>query len=133
MKLNHIGIAVADLETGRGFWEGALGMRAGGEEVVAGEGVKVAFLDGGYGPEGVHLELLEGLGPDSPISRFVAKRGPGIHHLCFEVEDLDQALAQAEARGYRRIKDPVQGAHHRRVVFLHPKETGGVLLELAER
>lgn len=130
MKLDHIGIAVKDLATGRAFWEEALGLAGGREEVVEGEGVKVAFFDAA---EGVHVELLEGLNEDSAITKFVGKRGPGIHHLCFEVEDLDAALAKAEAAGYRRVKDPVEGAHHSRVAFLHPKETGGVLLELAEK
>lgn len=130
MKLDHIGIAVPDLETGKKLWGVGLGLPGGKVEVVEGEGVKVAFYDSGGGS---HIELLEALNPQSPIAKFLEKRGPGIHHVCFEVPDLDAALRQAEAQGYRRIKDPVKGAHHAKVAFLHPKETGGVLLELAQK
>lgn len=130
MKLNHIGIAVPDLETGRSLWEEALGLTPRGVEEVATEKVRTAFFEAS---EGVNVELLEPMGAGSPIEKFLEKRGPGIHHLCFEVEDLDEALEKAEAQGYRRVKDPSPGAHHARVVFLHPKTTGGVLLELAEK
>lgn len=130
MKLDHIGIAVPDLETGKALWEEALGLEPQGVEEVPGERVRTAFF---AAATGVHIELLEAMGEGSPIAGFLEKRGPGIHHLCFEVEDLDAALARAEAQGYRRIKDPSPGAHHSRVVFLHPKTTGGVLLELAQK
>jgi len=130
MKLNHVAIAVADLEGGKAFWEEALGLEARGVEEVPSEGVRTAFYQAATG---VNIELLEALGEDSPVAKYLAKRGPGIHHLCFEVEDLDAALAQAEAAGYKRAKDPGPGAHHSRVVFLHPKATGGVLLELAQK
>lgn len=130
MRLNHIGIAVEDLETGEGLWKHALGLAPKGVEEVPTEGVRTAFFEAA---EGVNVELLEAMGEGSPIAKFLAKRGPGIHHLCFEVDDLDAALAKAEADGYKRVKDPSPGAHHRRVVFLHPKTTGGILLELAEK
>jgi methylmalonyl-CoA/ethylmalonyl-CoA epimerase len=130
MQLDHIGIAVPDLESGRALWEEALGLEPQGIEEVPTEKVRTAFY---RAAAGVHVELLEAMGEGSPIAAFLEKRGPGIHHLCFEVEDLDRALARAEAGGFRRIKDPSPGAHHSRVVFLHPKTTGGVLLELAEK
>ncbi len=130
MRLNHIGIAVTDMDSGEGFWKEALGLKAKGTEEVPSEGVKTSFFEAA---EGVNIELLEASGENSPIAKFLSKRGPGIHHLCFEVDDLDQALAKAEAEGYQRVKDPSVGAHHSRVVFLHPKKTGGVLIELAER
>lgn len=130
MKLNHIGIAVPQIEGAEKLWSEALGLPSKGTEEVPSEGVKTAFYEAAVG---VNVELLEALDEASPISKFLAKRGPGIHHLCFEVEDLDQALARAEAAGMKRIKDPSVGAHHSRVVFLHPKTTGGILLELAQK
>lgn len=129
MKLDHIGIAVPDLETGEKLWKTALGLEAAGVEEVPSEGVRTAFFEAGGG---VHVELLEAMSEGSPIAKFLEKRGPGIHHLCFEVEDLDASLAEAEAQGYTRIKDPGPGAHGKRVVFLHPKTTGGILLELSQ-
>jgi methylmalonyl-CoA/ethylmalonyl-CoA epimerase len=130
VKLNHIGIVVSDLEGGKGFWKEALGLASRGQEEVPSEKVRTAFYQAS---KGVNVELLEAMGEDSPVAGFLAKRGPGIHHLCFEVEDLDAALAKAEAAGCCRIKDPGPGAHHSRVVFLHPKTTGGILIELAEK
>lgn len=129
MKLNHIGIAIEDLAKSKGFWEESLGLTAKGIEEVPSEGVRTAFYEA---TDDVTVELLEPMGEKSPIAGFLSKRGPGIHHLCFEVEDLDAALAKAEAAGCKRIKDPSKGAHHSRVVFLHPKTTGGILVELAE-
>lgn len=130
MRLNHVAVALEDLEAGKGFWEDALGLEPRGVEEVPAEGVRTAFYQAATG---VNIELLEPLGDGSPIAGFLERRGPGIHHLCFEVEDLDAALAEAEANGARRIKDPSPGAHHSRVVFLHPKSTGGVLVELAQK
>lgn len=130
MRLNHVAVALKDLETGKGFWEKALGLEAKGIEEVPSEGVRTAFYKAA---EGVNVELLEPMGETSPIAGFLERRGPGIHHLCFEVDDLDAALAEAEAAGCKRIKDPSPGAHHSRVVFLHPKTTGGILVELAEK
>lgn len=130
MRLNHVAVALKDLETGKGFWEKALGLEPRGVEEVPSEGVRTAFYKAA---DGVNIELLEPMGDSSPIAGFLEKRGAGIHHLCFEVDDLDAALAEAEANGAKRIKDPSPGAHHSRVVFLHPKTTGGVLVELAEK
>jgi len=80
------------------------------------------------------VELLEPSAPDSPIAKFLAKRGPGIHHICYEVEDLDAALTRCREAGYRLVDEvPRTGAHGRRIAFVHPKATGGILLELTSR
>ena len=96
---------------------------------MASQKVRTAFLPAGD----VRIELLEPTAEDSPISKFLARRGPGIHHLCFAVDDLDASLARLAQRGYRLLNpSPVPGAGGRRVAFLHPESGGGVLIELAE-
>jgi methylmalonyl-CoA epimerase len=126
-KLDHIGIAVRSLDASK-IYE-ALGMRVDHVEVVETQGVKTAFLSAGD----ASLELLEPTGPDSTVAKFIEKRGEGIHHLCFRVDDLEAQLAKLKAQGYRLINEaPVPGAHGCRVAFLHPAAGNGVLIELSE-
>jgi methylmalonyl-CoA/ethylmalonyl-CoA epimerase len=129
VKLEHVGVAVESIDGARRFYEGALGMALGGEEVLAERGLKLAFFDAGGG---VKVELLEGLGGD-PISKFVEKRGPGIHHLCFRVDDVDEAVASLRADGYEFVTDaPYEAMPGSRVIFMKPSSTFGVLVELVQ-
>jgi len=128
-RLDHIAIAVRDLDAAVDTLSRALGLECTHQETVAGEQVRTAFLPVGE----THLELLESTHPEGPVGRFVEKRGEGIHHLCFEVEDLDQALARCREQGLTPLGDPRAGARGTRVVFLHPRSAHGVLIELCER
>ncbi|HEY8848733.1 MAG TPA: methylmalonyl-CoA epimerase [Thermoanaerobaculia bacterium] len=126
--LDHIGIAVRSLDSAK-IYE-ALGLRVDHVETVESQGVRTAFLSVGDS----NLELLEPLSADSPVGRFVAKRGEGIHHICLRVSNLDEHLARLKAKGFRLINDaPVPGAHGCRVAFLHPSAGNGVLIELSEK
>lgn len=128
MKIDHIGIAVSSLTESKAFYE-ALGLVCGGEEEVREQRVKVAFFPAGEG----RIELLESTDTEGPIGRFVAKKGPGLHHLCISVPDIRAAIAALEARGYTLIdREPKTGAGGCLVAFVHPKSTGGVLLELSQ-
>lgn len=128
MKLDHIGIAVASLEEGMHFYQ-ALGLELSGTDEVPEQGVKVAFLPVGD----TRLELLEPTGPESPIAKHLEKRGPGLHHLCVQVDDIRSAMDQLRRSGYRLLsEEPQPGAHGCQVCFVHPKSTGGVLLELSQ-
>lgn len=126
-RIAHIGIAVASIPEAVAFYRDVLGLAPGHPETADGATiVSVSFGD-------VHIELLEPKNPDSPVAKFLAKRGPGIHHICYRVGDLDAALARCKAAGYRLIDEtPRRGAGGRRIAFLHPKTTNGVLLELTE-
>jgi methylmalonyl-CoA/ethylmalonyl-CoA epimerase len=127
--LHHVAIAVPSLAEARMLYETALGMTAGEVEYVEDQRVNVLVLDAG----GQRLELVEPAHADSPISGFLAKRGPGLHHLAWEVDDCAAAIAHLQAKGVRLIDEaPRPGAHGTRVAFLHPKATGGVLMELVE-
>jgi methylmalonyl-CoA epimerase len=129
-KIDHIGIAVRDLTAARRIWEEALGLAVDHVEEVASEKVRTAFLTVGES----RLELLESTSPEGPIAKFIAKRGEGVHHVCFRVDDVEAALALARAAGLAVIGEaPRPGAHGARVAFLHPGSAGGVLIELAER
>jgi methylmalonyl-CoA/ethylmalonyl-CoA epimerase len=128
LSLDHIGIAVASLEQGTAFYR-ALGLEVTGIEEVAEQGVRVAFLPVGDG----RLELLEPTGPESPIARHLEKRGPGIHHISLHVHDIRATMERLRAAGHRLLSDePQEGAHGCLVCFVHPKSTGGVLLELSQ-
>jgi methylmalonyl-CoA/ethylmalonyl-CoA epimerase len=125
--LDHIGIAVKSLDAAK-IYE-ALGLEIEHVEVVETQGVKTAFLSAGDS----NLELLEPTGPDSTVAKFIEKRGEGLHHLCFRVDDIDAHLARLKAQGYRLINETaVPGAHGCRVAFLHPAAGNGVLIELSE-
>jgi methylmalonyl-CoA/ethylmalonyl-CoA epimerase len=129
-KIDHIGIAVKSLAEAVPTWEALLGINASGTEEVPSELVRVAFFGDGPG----RVELLEATGPDSPIARHIERRGPGIHHVCFRVTDLEEALERAGDAGLAPIPPGIrEGAGGHRVAFLHPRNTGGVLLELTER
>lgn len=128
-KIDHIGIAVNSLAEAVPAFSALLGSNSRGEEDVPSEGVRVAFFGTGAG----RIELLEPTGPESPVARFLARRGEGVHHVCLAVENLDAALDRAEAAGLRVLDPRIRpGAGGRRVAFLHPKTTSGVLIELSE-
>lgn len=127
-KINHIGIAVPNLDEAIGRYK-AMGFTYDKTEEVPSQKVKTAFFEAGES----HVELLEATAPDSAIAKFLEKRGPGIHHLCVEVDNIDAALAAYKAEGLQLIhEEPFIGAGGHRVAFVHPKATGGVLLELLE-
>jgi methylmalonyl-CoA/ethylmalonyl-CoA epimerase len=128
-SIDHVGIAVSSIASALGFWRDALGLTAGEPEEVPSEGVRVVFLPMGES----RLELLEALTPESPIARFIDKRGEGIHHICFRVADLESTLSALEQKGARPIAPRIRvGAGGRRIAFVHPGSTGGILLELKE-
>lgn len=131
--VNHIGIAVRSLEEHRAYYEDVLGAVYEGAEEVASQKVRVAFYRLGGGPSPVRLELLEPTSPDSPVARFLEKRGEGVHHIAYTVDDLEERLRALGEAGVRRIDEqPRPGAHGTRIAFLHPASTGGVLTELCE-
>ena len=128
-RVDHVGIAVKNLDESVKFYE-SLGFKATGYEVVAEQKVKVAFLPCGDS----ELELLESTEPDGPIARFIEKNGPGIQHVAIRVDDIDKALEELKAKEVRLIdQTPRYGAGNARIAFVHPKATGGVLLELTQR
>lgn len=128
-KINHIGIAVKNLENAIPFYRDQLGMQFEGTEEVAEQRVRVAFLKIGES----RIELLEPTTTDSPVAKFLEKNGEGIHHLAYEVEDIEQVLADFREKGVRLIDEqPRVGAHNSRIAFLHPKSSGGVLTEVCQ-
>lgn len=129
LTLEHIAIAVDDLDAGVHRWADELGLSFEGREDVASQKTTTAFLRVG----GTHVELVHPLDGEGPIADALKKRGPGIHHLCFSVDDLDAEIARLKGLGWRFTTDgPTPGAHGTRVIFAHPKSTGGVLIELVE-
>jgi methylmalonyl-CoA/ethylmalonyl-CoA epimerase len=130
MKLDHIGIATNQLADSLAVWRDALGLEVDSSEEVVDQGVRIAMLPLGE----THVELLEPLSPDSPIGKFLSKRGPGIHHIAVEVEDIRSSLARLAKKGARLIdQEPRVGAGGCLVAFIHPSSTNGVLLELVQR
>jgi methylmalonyl-CoA/ethylmalonyl-CoA epimerase len=126
-SIDHLGIAVRSIDEAVPIYETALGLHCLGREEVASQRVKTAFFDVG----GVHLELLEPTSPDSPIAKFLAEKGEGIHHIAFRTDNIEGQLKQASAAGIRLINEkPFEGAAGKLVAFLHPKSTRGVLTEL---
>ena len=126
--LDHIGIAVQSIEGARVYE--ALGLTVDHLETVKTQGVRTAFLSVGD----CNLELLEPLSSESPVAKFIEKRGEGIHHICFRVDDIEAQLAELKAKGFRLINESaVPGAHGCRVAFLHPAAGNGVLIELSEK
>jgi methylmalonyl-CoA/ethylmalonyl-CoA epimerase len=129
MRIDHVGIAVESLEKAIPIFEALLGRAATDREQVSEQSVRVAV----FPLEGARLELLEATAPDSPVAKFIARRGPGIHHLTFAVPNLDAALAELYGKGIQVVdRTPRTGAGNARVAFLHPKSTAGVLIELVE-
>ena len=130
MKVDHIGIATRQLDEGLAVWRDALGLRLDATEEIAEQGVKVAMLAVGD----THVELLEPLSPESSVGKFLAKRGPGIHHLAIEVGDIHASLAELKSKGARLIDEtPRIGVGGCLIAFVHPSSMNGVLLELVER
>lgn len=128
-KIDHLGVAVPSIDEALAVYR-ALGIVEEKREVVASQQVMAAFLPVGES----RVELLEPTSPDSPIAKFLAKRGSGIHHVCFAVKDLDAALEDLAAKGFRLIhREAVAGADGKRVAFLHPEAGRGVLIELSEK
>lgn len=127
--LDHVGIAVASLDEALPVWESILDAPGSGRETVDPQGVEVVFVGSGPG----RVELLAPTRPDSPVARFLDRRGPGMHHLCYRVESVASALAEFEREGYRLIdREPRRGAAGHLVAFLHPVTSTGVLLELLQ-
>jgi methylmalonyl-CoA/ethylmalonyl-CoA epimerase len=128
-KINHIGIAVKSLDESLPFYRDNLGMEFKGIEEVAEQKVRVAMLQVGESK----IELLEPMSEDSPVAKFIEKNGPGIHHLAYEVADIEAAIARLMAEGARMIDEkPRAGAHGTRIAFVHPKSSNGVLTELCQ-
>jgi methylmalonyl-CoA epimerase len=128
--LDHIGIAVSNIEDALGFYRDALGLEVEAPEEVASQRVRAHFVPVGDAA----LELLEPTADDSPIAKYVGKRGPGLHHITLRVDDIAAALAQLKARGVRLIDEaPRPGAHGSLVAFVHPSSAHGVLVELKQR
>lgn len=125
-QIDHIGIAVKDLATATAYYENALGLKCHGVEEVESQKVKTAFFEAGD----VHIELLEPTSPESPIAKFLEKRGEGIHHIAFKTDDIEAQLKKAADSEVSLIhQTPFEGAANKLVAFLHPKSTHGVLTE----
>jgi methylmalonyl-CoA/ethylmalonyl-CoA epimerase len=130
IAIQHLGVAVESIDDALAFWRDALGLELKEVEVVEDQGVRVAMLPIGES----RIELLEATSPETPVGKFMAKRGPGIHHLCVEVDDINAKLDELRAHGVRLIDDrPRIGAGGALVAFVHPSSTGGVLIELTQK
>lgn len=127
LKISHVGLAVRSIAEALPFYKEILGLK---EESLAGtDGARISGVDAG----GTLVELLEAESDNSPIAKFIAKRGPGIHHICFAVDDLDATLERCREKGVRLIdNEPRAGAEGKRIAFLHPASTAGILIELTE-
>ena len=128
--IDHIGIAVKSIDCALKFWETGLGIKCAGVEEVAEQKVKTAFLP----VKDTEVELLEPTADDSPVAKFIEKKGEGIHHLAIRVDDLEKALSELKEQGVRLIDEhPRRGAGGAMIAFVHPSAAGGVLLELSQR
>ena len=128
-RIDHIGVAVADLDAALALHADTYGLPVAHRETLAAQGVEAVLLDVGES----HVELLAPLGDDTPVGRFLAARGPGLHHVAYAVEDVEAALGRLRARGLRLVDEaPRRGIRGTRVAFLHPTTAGGVLTELVE-
>ena len=129
VKVDHIGIATKSIRESSLIWE-ALGFVNSGEEIVKEQGVKIKFLSAFEGPK---IELLEPLGEDTPVGRFIEKRGPGIQQLAISVNDINKTIGELKKLNVSLINEiPTKGAHGNLIAFIHPSSTGGVLIELIE-
>ena len=129
VKVDHIGIATNSIEEGLAVWRDALGLKVHSTGEVAEQGVKICMLAVGD----THVELLEPLGPETSVGKFLAKRGPGMHHIALEVKDIRASLAELKSKGARLIDEsPRVGAGGSLIAFVHPSSTNGVLLELVQ-
>jgi len=130
LKIDHIGLAVNSIDEGKSFWTDALGLVHEGSETVEEQKVTTAFFPVGES----EVELLESTAPDGPIAKFMEKKGQGIHHVAFRVENIEEALEELKEKGIKLIDEkPRKGAGGAKIAFLHPKATNGVLVELCER
>lgn len=130
IRVDHIGIAVKSIEAAKSFWEEALGVKLTGEEVISEQKVKVGFFPMGES----EVELLEPTEPDSPVAKFIEKKGEGIQHVAFRVENIEKTLADLKAKGVRLIDEkPRYGAGGAKIAFIHPKATFGTLVEICQR
>jgi methylmalonyl-CoA/ethylmalonyl-CoA epimerase len=128
-RIDHIGVATDDLDGALALYEGKLGMPVAHRETVESQGVEAVLLDVGEG----HVELLRPLADDTPVGKYLAKKGPGLHHVAYAVGDIDEVLGKLRGQGVELIDSEArQGIRNSRVAFLHPKSTGGVLTELVE-
>ena len=128
-RIDHIGVAVEDLDSAVELYRGKLGMREQHRETVEEQGVEAVLLEIGEG----HVELLSPLGPETAVGRFLERNGPGMHHVAYQTDDIESALERVRAAGLRLIDEsPRVGIRGSRVAFLHPKATGGVLTELVQ-
>jgi methylmalonyl-CoA/ethylmalonyl-CoA epimerase len=128
-RIDHIGVATEDLEGSLALYAQTLGMPLAHRETVESQGVEAALLDVGDG----HVELLRPLGPDTPVGKYLAKKGPGLHHVAYAVGDIDDVLAKLKEAGVQLIDEEARvGIRNSRVAFLHPRSTGGVLTEIVE-
>ena len=132
VQIDHLGIAVRSLEESLRFYAGMLGMEVGARETVEAERVKVAMLPLGAASDAFRVELLEAVDEQSPIARFIANRGPGLHHVALRVDDLPAVAARLVSQGAKLLNEPRRGAGGHLYVFVHPSSTGGVLLELIQ-
>ncbi|RJP75942.1 MAG: methylmalonyl-CoA epimerase [Desulfobacteraceae bacterium] len=130
LKIDHLGIAVNSIEDGKSFWTDVLGLNFQGSETVTEQKVTTAFFPVGES----EVELLESTAPDGPIARYIEKKGQGIQHIAFRVDNIENALAELKEKGIQLIDEkPRIGAGGAKIAFLHPKATSGVLVELCER
>jgi methylmalonyl-CoA/ethylmalonyl-CoA epimerase len=128
-RIDHIGVATDDLEGALALYEKTLGMPLAHRETVESQGVEAALVDVGDG----HVELLQPLGPETPVGKYLEKRGPGLHHVAYAVGDIDEVLGELKSAGIELIdSEPRQGIRDSRVAFVHPRSTGGVLTEIVE-
>jgi len=128
-RIDHIGVATDDLDGAIALYEEKMGMPVAHRETVESQGVEAVLLDVGEG----HVELLRPLGPETAVGKYLAKRGPGLHHVAYAVGDIDEVLGKLKQAGIELIDEqPRQGIRDSRVAFLHPRSTGGVLTEIVE-
>jgi methylmalonyl-CoA/ethylmalonyl-CoA epimerase len=128
-RIDHIGVATDDLEGALALYQQTFGMPLAHRETVESQGVEAALLDVGEG----HVELLRPLGPDTPVGKYLEKKGPGLHHVAYAVADIDEVLGKLKEAGVELIDTEARvGIRESRVAFLHPRATGGVLTELVE-
>jgi methylmalonyl-CoA/ethylmalonyl-CoA epimerase len=128
-RIDHVGVAVEDIDAALALYEGAFAMPLAHRETVEEQGVEAVLLDVGDG----HVELLRPLGPETAVGKFLERKGPGLHHVAYAVDDIDATLAKLAAAGLELIdREPRVGIRESRVAFLHPRSTGGVLTEIVE-
>lgn len=128
-KINHIAIAVNNLEEAAHFYQNILGLNLSGVETVEAQKTRVGFFNIGES----NIELVQPSAPDSPLTKFLETKGPGIHHICFEVDDIEKEIQAYLSKGAKMVdQTPRPGAHNSRVAFVHPKSANGVLIELVE-